>query len=166
MKKILITFLVISLTQPIISIAYWSYYRDRVPMFIPVDCNGSIEIRNDRYGNGHFGAKRRGGRTHKGIDLLASLKSNVYASRGGRVIIGYQETGMGKYVIIIHPGGYSTLYGHLSGILAKDGSRVRQGEIIGLIGKTGNANHRGLLAHLHFEVKKDGIVIDPAIFFD
>ena len=48
--------------------------------------------------------------------------------------------------------------------LIKDGQRVRQGQLIGKVGKTGNANSKGLLSHLHFEVLENGIPKNPEIF--
>ena len=94
------------------------------------------------------------------------MKSEVLASRGGRAETKYQKYGMGKYIIIRHPGRFSTLYGHLSKILVEDGERVKQGQVIGLIGKTGNANYRGMVPHIHFEVRKNGVHVDPEKFLN
>jgi len=164
MKKTIALGLCLVLAAPIASAVDWLYYRDHKPFISPIRYPGKIVIRNDEYGEGHFGARRRGGRSHRGVDMLAPLKSDVMASKGGRVTVGYQKDGMGKYVILRHPEGYKTLYGHLSEILAEDDERVRQGDLIGLIGKTGNARYRKIKPHLHFEIKKDGRYLDPLSF--
>ena len=75
--------------------------------------------------------------------------------------IGFVKNGMGNYVIINHPGNYSTLYGHLSRCSVKNNQRVRQGSVIGYVGKTGNASHKKIKPHVHFEVRKNGKHIDP-----
>jgi len=121
-----------------------------------------LPVRNDSYGEGAFGAKRRGGRRHKGIDLEAPLKSPVYASKSGRAKVLFYPKGYGNLVIIDHPGGWQTRYGHLDEVLAKSGRWIWQGEIIGKIGKTGNADSKGIIPHLHFEIRKEGRALDPA----
>jgi murein DD-endopeptidase MepM/ murein hydrolase activator NlpD len=90
----------------------------------------------------------------------------VLASRSGIVASAKQVKGMGKYVFIRHFGGYSTLYGHLSAIKVKKNQIVRRGTVIGLVGKTGNANYRSILPHLHFEIRKNGIPQDPLFYLD
>ena len=71
--------------------------------------------------------------------------------------------GYGVLVIIDHPGGWETRYGHLfKTAVIKRSQWVRQGDMIGLVGKTGNANTRGIIPHLHFEIRYRGKCIDPA----
>lgn len=135
---------------------------DKEAFVFPVQHCGDIVIRSDSWGEGFFAANRSGGRRlHNGIDLYAELESPVLASRSGRVIAAQQNNGMGKYVLIQHAGGISTLYGHLSEIRVRNGQYVRQGMRIGSVGKTGNANHPGIQPHLHFEVRKDNLPQDP-----
>ncbi|MBN1872297.1 MAG: M23 family metallopeptidase [Candidatus Omnitrophica bacterium] len=163
MKKLFYISVIILLLQPAVFLADWYIYRDKVPFLAPV-AQKELQIRNDNYGNGHFGARRSGGRTHRGIDISAPLGIQVTASKGGRVITAYQKHGMGMYVIINHPKKLSTLYGHLSKVLVKNNAKVKQGEVIGLVGKTGNANYRQMKTHLHFEVRDDGEYLDPEDF--
>ena len=118
-------------------------------------------IRNDIRGDGIFGADRSGNRLHQGVDLLAELGTPVYASRKGVVLAAEKNHGMGNYVKIKHGQGIVTLYGHLSRIYVYKNEAVRQSQVIGCVGKTGNANTPGILPHLHFEVRKDGIPSDP-----
>ena len=98
------------------------------------------------------------------MDIAAPLQSEVIASKGGKVKTGFVKNGLGKYVKIEHPGGYTTLYGHLSEILVRDKQRIRQGAAVGLVGKTGNAGHARIKPHLHFVIRKNGLPLDPLSF--
>jgi murein DD-endopeptidase MepM/ murein hydrolase activator NlpD len=120
-------------------------------------------LRNDDYGSGYFGAKRSGGRIHKGIDLLADVGTPVLASKSGVVKYARHKKGNGNYVVLDHFWGYKTYYCHLLKITAKEGQRVNAGQVIGYVGKTGNANRAGIEPHLHFEVHKDNRPNDPAL---
>ena len=68
---------------------------------------------------------------------------------------------MGKYIIIRHRDNIITIYGHLGNIFVGKNDYVRQGQVIGSVGKTGNARAAAILAHLHFEIRKNGIPLDP-----
>jgi murein DD-endopeptidase MepM/ murein hydrolase activator NlpD len=135
------------------------YYFDRFSFLPPLD---KISVRVDSRGNGWFGAARRGKRWHNGIDLSAKMETPVKAAMSGLAYCSEVPTGMGKFVILKHARGLSTLYGHLSNIYIKNGQMVRQGQIIASVGKTGNARHPRIMPHLHFEIKKDGVIVDPA----
>lgn len=127
-----------------------------------ISSSEDLAIRNDNYGEGAFGAKRKSGRIHKGIDLAAKMKSPVYASKSGWAKTYFVPGGYGNLVIINHPGPYETRYGHLDSFAIKKFQWVRQGDIIGFVGKTGNADARGMLTHLHFEIRTNGEPVDPA----
>ncbi len=138
------------------------FFADKFVFLSPIDYSGDIPIRRDDYGDGSFGAKRgRGRRSHLGIDILAEVGTPVRAVKSGIVLNAERNHGMGKYVEISHREGLVTIYGHLSRIMVKRGQRVKQGEIIGEVGKTGNANRRLILPHLHFEIRKFGSPLDP-----
>jgi murein DD-endopeptidase MepM/ murein hydrolase activator NlpD len=68
--------------------------------------------------------------------------------------------GYGKLVVIDHSSGYSTVYAHNSRILVKEGQRVRKGDPIAAVGSTGYATG----PHLHYEIRKDGVPLDPTQF--
>lgn len=121
----------------------------------------NLTIRNDALGEGEYGAKRRNGRFHAGVDILASVGTPVYASKSGLAFFGNVPTGYGKYVMIRHPDGTQTFYGHLSDWYGKAPRRVNRGELIGFVGKTGNAANKLMQPHLHFEIRKDGEPVDP-----
>lgn len=98
--------------------------------------------------------KRRSQNLHgpgnRGVDLAAPTGTRILASAEGKVLLartGYNG-GYGNMVIIQHPNGAKTLYGHMSKIITKNGAQVAQGELIGYVGNTG----RSTGPHLHFEV--------------
>lgn len=158
MKKIiLLAFLVILPIYLFLSL----YFLDKCYFFCPVEYKREIIIRSDDYGDGFFGAKRSGNRLHQGLDLFAEVGTPVLAARSGEVIAVSSNNGMGKYVIVRHPGGITTIYGHLSQIFAFKGQFVRQGQVIGAVGKTGNADNKNMRPHLHLEVRKNNIHQDP-----
>ncbi len=157
LKKILLFFLIALPVYFFISL----HFLDKVYFLCPIEYKRDITIRCDSRGEGFFGANRNGDRLHEGIDFFAEIGTLVLASRSGRVTAAKQNQGMGNYVVIQHPYGISTVYGHLSKICAGKDEFVRQGQIIGKVGKTGNANYRDIQPHLHFEVRKNGIPQDP-----
>ena len=63
----------------------------------------------------------------------------------------------GSFVLLQHPDSYQTMYGHLSRILADSGTTVQAGEAIGLSGNSG----RSTAPHLHFEIRRQGVSLDP-----
>lgn len=157
MKRILLFLLLVLPVYLLVSL----YFVDKHYFLCPIEYKGDIVIRSDNRGNGLFAANRNGRRIHEGIDLFAEKGSPVLACRSGIVIAARKSRGMGNYIIIRHPGNIITIYGHLSNIYVHRHKFVRQGEIIGSVGKTGNANHPNIQPHLHFEVRKDSIPQDP-----
>ena len=145
---------------------YESRYFNKVEFLSPIDFKGDIPIRNDIIGRGEFGAPRKNGRIHAGLDILGKIGTPVKAIKSGRVINAEMHKKLGNYVEIKHWGGLITIYSHLSKILVKKGERVLQGQIVGQIGKTGNAQHPKIKPHLHFEIRKNRKAIDPAPFFE
>ncbi|MGH2952864.1 MAG: M23 family metallopeptidase [Solirubrobacterales bacterium] len=104
------------------------------------------------YGD-RFGVPRSGGRVHEGQDVVAACGTPLVATRGGRVQArGYSDALYGHWVLIDgRATGTDYFYSHLRGpALPADGARVRTGEGIGAVGKSGNA--RGEFCQLHFEL--------------
>lgn len=99
------------------------------------------------------------GRTppHEGIDLAAEAETPIRSAGKGRVIKVGQDAALGNYVEIAHGFGYVTVYGHCSRVIAREGDRVDRGQVIAHLGATGQAT----APHLHFEVWKDGVAVDP-----
>lgn len=100
-----------------------------------------------------------GGHYHSGIDLAAPLGTPVRATLGGDVSVVRSTTGYGLHVIVDHGGGLLSLYGHLSSVGVADGALVEAGEVIGAVGSTGNSSG----PHLHFEIRRNGIPVDPSL---
>jgi lipoprotein NlpD len=101
---------------------------------------------------------KRNGRKHEGIDIAAPKGTPIYAAAAGEVVFsGWGPTGYGKMVIIKHPNNLTTVYAHNSKILAKKGTRVKQGHKISLMGSTG----RSTGPHLHFEVRNNTEAKNP-----
>jgi murein DD-endopeptidase MepM/ murein hydrolase activator NlpD len=98
-------------------------------------------------------------RLHTGIDFGAPMGSPIYAAAAGEVFHAGWLGGYGRCIIILHGDGISTLYGHCSEIAEKvlPGKYVRRGQRIGNVGSTGFSTG----PHLHFEVRKDGVPINP-----
>lgn len=94
---------------------------------------------------------------HTGMDIGAKTGTDVIASAGGTVIMSQYYGGYGNCIIIDHGGGVSTLYAHMSKLIAKNGDTVAAGEPIGKVGSTGNSTG----PHLHFEVRINGETKDP-----
>ena len=118
-------------------------------------------MRNDAVGEGDFGSKRRNGRSHSGIDIQAPVGTPVRASKSGLAFCLNVPTGYGRYILIYHPDGMLTLYGHLSEWAISPVQYVKRGDLIGYVGKTGNAASKSIEPHLHFEIRKNNVPQDP-----
>jgi murein DD-endopeptidase MepM/ murein hydrolase activator NlpD len=93
------------------------------------------------------------------IDFYANPNQPVRAAAAGTVTFAGGDAccSYGLYVIIDHGNGFSTLYAHFSAIAVRTGQRVSQGQVIGAGGHTGYATGD----HLHFEVRRDDLVVNP-----
>lgn len=139
------------------------YFKLSEPYFrSPIEPkNNQLRVRGDSYGSGEFGAKRSGGRSHEGIDILAPIGTKVYAAKSGLAFYGNVPTGYGQYIMIYHPDRSQTVYAHLLKSAVPYPKKVRRGELIGFSGNTGNAKNDMIKPHLHFEIRKNGSTIDP-----
>ncbi|WP_416393695.1 MULTISPECIES: M23 family metallopeptidase [unclassified Curtobacterium] len=97
---------------------------------------------------------------HRGLDFAAREGTAVVAAMSGRVVAAGPLGGYGNQVLLQHPDGSETRYGHLSQIGVRIGQSVTAGERIGAVGNTGVSTG----AHLHFEVLRGGVAIDPAVW--
>jgi murein DD-endopeptidase MepM/ murein hydrolase activator NlpD len=99
---------------------------------------------------------------HAGLDFAAPQGSPVYATADGVVTVaGNLGNGFGNHVVINHGFSYETLYGHMVRVKARVGQKVRRGEVIGWVGSTGKSTG----PHLHYEVHKNGVDMNPIYFF-
>ncbi len=95
---------------------------------------------------------------HEGIDFTAPHGTPIQATGAGKVIqAGNKGDGYGNAVMIDHGFGYRSFYAHMSSIKVKVGDKVKRGEALGKIGSTGQSTG----AHLHYEMMKDGVKVDP-----
>jgi murein DD-endopeptidase MepM/ murein hydrolase activator NlpD len=101
---------------------------------------------------------------HTGIDLSVPLGTPVFAAADGVVVLARPMTdaagalvGYGNYVIVQHDAGLKSLYGHLLAISVREGQQVKRGQLVGLVGSSGNSTG----PHTHFEVRIDNSPIDP-----
>jgi murein DD-endopeptidase MepM/ murein hydrolase activator NlpD len=108
-----------------------------------------------------FGVARGGGaRSHEGIDIAASVGSQIVAAAAGRVFkAGQISSNAGLGVELDHGGGLITKYFHASRVLVGVGQQVGAGQVIAQVGQTGNA--QGTTPHLHYEVWANGRAVDP-----
>lgn len=98
---------------------------------------------------------------HTGMDFTAEYGTDIYATGKGRVeLVGY-DGGYGKCVVINHGYGYKTRYGHMSSFNCRQGQQVNRGDLIGFVGSTGKSTG----PHLHYEVERNGIKINPIQFY-
>jgi murein DD-endopeptidase MepM/ murein hydrolase activator NlpD len=98
-------------------------------------------------------------RAHMGIDYAAPIGTPIFSVATGKVAhLGYSGA-FGNLIILEHPGNYRTYYAHLSNynVELEVGNEVRRGLEIGYVGSTG----RSTGPHLHFELRKDGVYVDP-----
>lgn len=96
-------------------------------------------------------------RFHTGVDIGAGWGSPIVAAGDGRVVGAGWGGGYGREVQIAHGGGLTSLYGHMSQVVAEPGSFVRRGQLIGYVGSSGLSTG----PHLHFEVRQGGQPVNP-----
>jgi len=99
-----------------------------------------------------------GSTNHKGTDIgRVGYNSSIYAAKDGKVIISEYSRSYGNYVVLYHGAGNTTLYAHMSNRKVSVGQTVKQGDVLGITGSTGNSTG----PHLHFEVKENDTIINP-----
>ncbi len=97
------------------------------------------------------------GEDHPGVDIAVPTDSYIRAAGGGEVVDAGEDEVYGRYLVIEHEQGYSTLYAHASMLLVRTGQMVRPREVIALSGSSG----RSTAPHLHFEIQLNGEAVDP-----
>lgn len=133
-----------------------------IPDSFKIDCSSFVSpIDNEIKVTSPYGPRRR--RMHRGIDLKVYVGDTIRAAFSGKIRIKrYERRGYGYYLVIRHPNGLETIYGHLSKFLVSENEIVRAGQPIALGGNTGRS--RG--SHLHFETRFLGEAIDPSHIID
>lgn len=99
---------------------------------------------------------------HAGMDFTAPIGTDIYCSGDGVVKeVDYSQRGYGNHVIIDHGYGYETIYAHMSQMNVRKGQVVKRGDVLGQVGNSGTSTG----PHLHYEVLKNGIKINPVNFY-
>jgi murein DD-endopeptidase MepM/ murein hydrolase activator NlpD len=153
----------------------WDSQKINIYDFNPKDFKDSVLIKlydpffgtdwklplNETRITSEFGFRRF--RWHHGTDLKLTTGDPVYSAFDGIVRIrSFDRNGYGYYIVVRHKNGLETLYGHLSKFSVEIGQEVKAGDIIGLGGSTG----RSTGPHLHFEIRYQGLSINPTEIFD
>ena len=134
--------------------------RNRIPAIQPV-INQQLTLLTASYGM-RIHPFYRTLQSHQGVDYTVPEGSRVFATADGTVReVAQRNSTSGQTVVIDHGNGYETSYSHLSKINVRKGQQVRRGDIIALSGDTGLS----LAPHLHYEVRLDGMRVDPIHYF-
>ncbi|MCI9644647.1 MAG: M23 family metallopeptidase [Oscillibacter sp.] len=99
-------------------------------------------------------------RFHYGVDLAADTGAEVRCFADGTVTAVGDSSSYGRYCVVAHEGGYSTLYAHCSRVTASSGTAVKRGQKIAEVGETGMATG----PHLHFELQREGTYLNPVYY--
>lgn len=144
--------------------AYVHKYDDvELPDSVIISMKGYVMPTDSTRITDKFGYRPRRSRAHFGIDIKVRTGDTIRAAFDGKVRISrYERRGYGHYLVIRHPNGLETVYGHLSKKLVGENDIVHAGDPIGLGGNTG----RSTGSHLHFETRILGNAINPAFMFD
>lgn len=131
-------------------------YMETIPTLWPVNgrITDSFGYRKDPF------TKRK--TFHEGLDLSGDVGDKIKAAAGGKVILAQKYSGYGMAVIIDHGHGITTLYGHASKLLVKEGQTVKKGDVVAEVGSSG----RSTGPHLHFEVMLYNTPVDPLQYLD
>lgn len=98
---------------------------------------------------------------HMAVDIANNALPPIQAADSGKVVlVEYAKYGYGHHVMIDHGNGFQTLYGHMSEIYVTVGQNVSKGQVIGRMGSTGRSSG----SHLHFEIRKSGVLLNPLNF--
>jgi lipoprotein NlpD len=100
---------------------------------------------------------RKGKEPHDGIDLAAPAATPVLTAGPGTVLFAGEQKGYGLIVIVEHDNGLVTLYAHNRDVRVKTNQKVRSGQVVATVGDSGRTSG----PHLHFEVRKEGLPVDP-----
>jgi len=103
-----------------------------------------------------------GDNRHLGVDIASDIGRPVVATASGVVVYADEDQYYGWKVVIVHPGGFSTIYGHNDKLFVSLGERVERGDRIALSGNSGAST----APHLHYELRRDDVAIDPMPYLE
>ena len=129
-----------------------STHKSTLPSIFPIKGLSIKDITS------HFGENRTvSSKPHGGIDIKAAIGTAIIATADGIVSNANLKDNWGNLIVISHADGYETWYAHLNDFIVENGQKVSKGETIGHTGNTGKSTG----PHLHYEIRKDSIRIDP-----
>ncbi len=135
-------------------------HRNRIPAVQPI-INEQLTLLTTSYGM-RINPFQKRLRSHQGVDYAIPEGSRVFATADGTVKeVSQRNSTSGQTIVIDHGNGYETLYAHLGKIGVRRGQQVRRGDIIALSGNSGLS----LAPHLHYEVRINGMRVDPIHYF-
>jgi len=150
MKRLSLAALAILLVSSVV----WSFNNYDPPSRSPLGADFKI---TSGFGE-RFHPIKKVNKFHKGIDFKAPIGTPVYATADGIILkTESKETGYGNRIIIQHDEQFESHYGQLSEIQVTEGQKVEKGDLIGLVGSSGAST----APHLHYEIRKDGKVLNP-----
>lgn len=129
-----------------------------VRTLIPDDECAALQERGISSGFGQRAISRKYTRMHKGIDVPAPKDSKIMAFNDGEIIFAGNKNGYGKTVIVKQIDGREALYAHMNKYTVNVGDKIKRGDQIGNVGRTGRATGY----HLHFEIIDEGVNLNPA----
>lgn len=139
------------------------FSEKQVPNSANIDLRGFAFPSKSNRLTSPYGYRSKFKRMHKGVDIGIKMNDTIYAAFDGKVrLTNFEAKGYGNYVILRHPNGLETVYGHLNKFLVKPDQTVRAGQPIALGGSTG----RSTGPHLHFETRYMGYAINPQAIVD
>jgi murein DD-endopeptidase MepM/ murein hydrolase activator NlpD len=127
------------------------------PLCFPLNLKDFIKVSSSYGDRAHPILKKK--LKHEGIDLVVQMGKPVYATAQGVVAKSLYEKGYGNTVVIVHSGGLKTLYAHLWVRMVGNNEKVNKGQLIGLVGCSGNVTG----PHLHYEIWLNNKKIDPML---
>jgi murein DD-endopeptidase MepM/ murein hydrolase activator NlpD len=141
-------------------------FADNFPFIWPIKREGVPRV-SSGYGfrdDSEVGGFRGGGiHFHSGIDIPGSRGEEVIATADGKVEYkSLRNPIYGKIIIVKHKYDFQTYYAHLDKITVRNGQEVKRGDVLGYMGDTG----KSLGVHLHYEIRRDGVSMDPMIFLN
>jgi murein DD-endopeptidase MepM/ murein hydrolase activator NlpD len=145
-----------SLSEAADSLALHREIVESTPAILPI-VDGRV---SSRFSNARFHPIHNRALPHEGIDVSAPTGTPIIAPARGRVIAAGRQSGYGLRVEIDHGFGITTLYAHASRVSVRIGQEVERGDVIAQVGATGLATS----AHLHYEVRRHGIPVNPMDF--
>lgn len=144
----------------------FSLAKNKEKMLASIPAIQPVNNKDLRRVGSHFGMRMdpfyKVKKFHEGIDFTAPVGTDIYATGNGTVVeAGRNQGGYGNVIVIDHGYSYRTVYAHLSRIFVRPGQKILRGQVIGYVGNTGKSTS----PHLHYEVRKNGIAVNPIYFF-